>query len=196
MRKMAKVLGAAGFAVVNWDYTSTRQSILESAQSLYECYDLNARYYPRVHFVTHSLGGIVARCMVKDRPTPKLGRMVMIAPPNRGAYMASKLADWGIFRIVAGPVIRQLAGGPESLIASLPEPRCEFGVIAGGRGNARGYLPLLPGDDDGVVMVRETHLDGMRDFLLVPAIHTFIMNDERVKQAVAQFLRTGRFRAG
>jgi len=194
-RGLERYLTEQGYEVVAVEYPSTRAAVEKQAAQLARLIERleGAR---RIHFVTHSLGGLVVRCYMRDHQDERIGRLVMIAPPNRGAYMASKLADWGIFRIVAGPVIRQLVGGSEGLVASLPEPRCEFGVIAGGRGDARGYSPFFPGDDDGVVMVRETHLDGMRDFLLVPAIHTFIMNDERVKQAVAQFLRTGRFRAG
>ena len=194
-RGLEKHLIEQGYEVVGFEYPSTQAAIEKQAAQL-------ARFIERlesarqIHFVTHSLGGLVVRCYLRDHRDERIGRLVMIAPPNRGSHMSDKMGNWLFLRSLAGPVGRQMRKGPKSVYPSLPEPWCEFGVIAGGRGDGRGYSPLLPGDDDGVVMVEETRLDGMGDFLLVPAIHTFIMNDERVKQAVAQFLRTGRFRTG
>jgi len=191
-RRLEKHLAEQGYETVGFEYPSTQAAIEKQAEQL-------ARFIERlegarkIHFVTHSLGGLVVRCYLRDRHDGRIGRLVMIAPPNRGSHISDKMGNWLWFRSLAGPVGWQLLKGPKSIYPSLPEPSCEFGVIAGGRGHPRGYSPLLPGDDDGVVMVEETHLDGMGDFLLVPALHTFIMNDERVMGAVVQFLRTGRF---
>jgi len=191
-RGLARYLAGQGYEVVAIEYPSTQASIEKHAAQL-------ARLIARtdgarkIHFITHSLGGLVVRCYFRDHLNDeRIGRLVMIAPPNRGSYISERISRAPLGNFFAGPSGRQLAGA-KSIYGSLPEPACEFGVIAGGRGHPRGYSPFLPGDDDGVVRVEETRLDGMRDFLIVPAIHTFIMNDERVKCAAVQFLRTGRF---
>jgi len=194
-RGLARHLAEQAYEVVAIEYPSTQASIEKHAAQL-------ARVIGRtdgarqIHFVTHSLGGLVVRCYFRDHPDDeRIGRLVMIAPPNRGTYISERMSRAPLGNFFAGPAGRQLAGS-NSIYGSLPEPACEFGVIAGGRGTPRGYSRFLPGDDDGVVRVEETRLDGMRDFLIVPAIHTFIMNDTRVKRAVVQFLRTGRFGEG
>lgn len=189
---LEKYLRKQGYEVVAVQYPSTQGSLQKQAAQL-------ARVIERlegartVHLVTHSLGGIVARCYLSGQRDARIGRLVMIAPPNQGAVLASMLDGWVGYDIVTGPVGDQLIGGKHSIIASLPTPWCEFGVIAGGRGTDRGYLPLLPGDDDGIVAVEETRLEGMRDFLFVRGLHQFLMNRKPVKRAVVQFLRTGRF---
>jgi len=191
-RQLEKFLLRQGYEVVAVGYPSARVPIEADGAQLARLIE-RLTHARKIHFVTHSLGGIVVRCYLRDHRDPRIGRLVMIAPPNRGSYISKHLSARSPFRIFAGPAGEQLTR--DEFFATLPEPWCEFGVIAGGRGDGRGYSPLLPGDDDGVVLVEETHLDGMRDFLLVPRIHTFIMNDQRVKRAVVRFLRAGQFGA-
>jgi len=194
-RGLEKYLKSHGFEVVAVKYPSTRTSIEEQAAQLARVIG-HLQGARKIHFVTHSLGGLIVRCYLRDHHDPRIGRVVMIAPPNHGALMARMLVDWVPFRILVGPVGKELIGGSDSVIASLPPPWCDFAVIAGGKGNDKGYSPLIPGDDDGIVAVEETKLEGMKEFMLVPAIHAFIMNNERVKRAVVSFLRTGSFGQG
>ena len=191
-KRLERYLAEQGYEVVAIKYPSTQTSIEDQAAQLARVIG-RLEGADKIHFVTHSLGGLIVRCYLRDHRDPRVGRLVMIAPPNRGALMAKMAADWFPYRILTGPAGQELIGGSGSLIAALPAPWCEFGVIAGGRGNDRGYSPLIPGDDDGSVGVGETRLEGMRDSLIVPAIHAFIADNERVKRAVVQFLRTGRF---
>ena len=74
-------------------------------------------------------------------------------------------------------------------------PACPFGIVAGGKGDDRGYSTLLEGDDDAVVRVAETQLDGAADFLLVPVSHAAMMKNAAVQRATVAFLETGRFPA-
>jgi hypothetical protein len=74
-------------------------------------------------------------------------------------------------------------------------PSCPFGIVAGGKGDGAGYSMLLEGDDDAVVRVDETRLEGADDFLLVPVHHAAMMKHPTVQQAVGSFLTTGRFPA-
>ena len=146
-----------------------------------------------VSFVTHSLGGIVTRDLLgRDAPWRKrirVHRFVMLAPPNRGSIAADAVRDWMPYRWLMGAVGQEVTTAE---IAKVPIPQCEFGIIAGGKGKA-GYNPLLPGDDDGVVTVENTKLEGARDFLRVQSSHTFIMNHAETRRAVLRFLKSGSF---
>jgi len=193
-KALEKHLAAQGYEVVAIEYPSTHTSIEREAAQLARVLE-RLQGARKIHFVTHSLGSLITRCYLRDHRDPRIGRMVMLAPPNRGAEMAKMLSQWSAYRALGGPAGLELIGSSGSLVASLPAPWCPFGVIAGGRGDGRGYSPLLKGDDDGILRVEETRLDGMQDFLLVPAVHTFIMNNKQVQDAVVQFLRTGRFTA-
>jgi hypothetical protein len=94
---------------------------------------------------------------------------------------------------VAGPAAEALASKWETLAPKLATPHFEFGVLAGGKGDGKGYNPLLPGDDDGVITVDSTRLPGARDFRLVPVLHSFFMNDKRVHEYANRFFEHGHF---
>jgi len=191
-RRIEKALAQAGYETVTVKYASTRTSIDEQAAQLER---LLARLEGarRIHFVTHSLGGIVVRQYLAAHRDARIGRLVMIAPPNQGAVMADLLADRLLYKALTGPAGQQLLSDSDGFIAALPAPWCEFGVIAAGLGDGLGFSPLIPGDDDGVVGVAETRLEGMRDFLVVPATHGLVTTRKRTIQAVLTFLQTGRF---
>lgn len=119
--------------------------------------------------------------------------MVMLGTPNRGAELADMLKQNVIFRTVYGPAGQELVTDPNATIGTLPTPAFEFGVIAGGQGDDRGFNPLLAGDDDGTVTITSARLAGAADFLRVPRIHSFLMSDETAIAAVKCFLEHGRF---
>ncbi len=193
LAKMRRAIAAAGFDVESIGYPSTRRTIQEHAEQV-EAVLERLSGYERVSFVTHSLGGIVVRSLLsRDGPWKRrlsIGRLVMLGPPNRGSVIAEVASDWLLFELSAGDSGRQLA--PVELEA-LSEPACEFGIIAGGTGRERGRNPLLAGDNDGIVTVESTRLASARDFLLVDALHSFLMNDRRAIEATVRFLREGRF---
>ena len=94
-------------------------------------------------------------------------------------------------RFFTGPSLSQIRS---DVASSLPVPDVRFGIVAGARGDGRGYNPLLPGDDDMTVSVASTMLDGAEDTFVVPAIHTFVMIHPEVVRGTLRYLRTGRFR--
>ncbi|RKY17837.1 MAG: hypothetical protein DRQ55_14850 [Planctomycetota bacterium] len=181
-----------GLHTLALSYPSTRASIEEHAARISGLIE-QLEGVQRISFVTHSLGGIVARALLARpagwRERLALGRVVMLAPPNRGSALAAALNGL-IFEAALGPSGQQLAS---DAIARLPAPPCPFGIVAAGRGTSDGYNPLLPGDDDGVVSVQEALLPGAADTLIVEGLHTFLMDNEDVHAATARFLRTGRF---
>ena len=107
----------------------------------------------KISFVAHSMGGLVVRRYLQDHSDPRIHRMVMLGTPNSGAELADMLKQNMIFQTVYGPAGQELVTDPGGTIGTLPTPTFEFGVIAGGKGDARGFNPLLPGDDDGTVTI-------------------------------------------
>lgn len=197
MGKMAKALTDAGWEVLDMGYPSTRRSLDEHADQLLTLLEPLAREgVQRVDFVTHSLGGVVVRSMLaRDagwREGLELGRVAMLAPPSQGSALAQALQDFLPFRMVLGEVGPQLS---LDAMAEVPIPDVRFGVVAAQRGDGGGWNPLLRGEDDGVVRVEETKLEGMEDFLLVQGLHTFVMDKPEVAEAVIRYLETGRFEA-
>lgn len=193
---MTRALRAAGYEAHGVNYPSTRQSLEDHADQV-EVLLERLEDVRTVSFVTHSMGGIVARIVLsrKDRPWRRrirVNRLLMIATPNRGAEIATRLDDLAAFRAFAGPSLNQLR--PRNA-AQLPTPDVPFAIIAGGRGDPRGFNPLLPGDDDMTVTVEETRLEGAEDFLVVKnAVHTVIMVHPEVVRAAVRYLATGRLR--
>ncbi len=174
--KLSRALRTAGYEPVAISYPTTRRSIEEHAEALAALLDC-AEDVRTVSFVTHSLGGIVVReTLARDGAWKKriaVDRLVMLAPPSKGSRVAEILKDFLPFEWITGETGQGLT--PERA-AKVPLPACPFGIIAGGRGDGKGYNPIFHGDNDGVVSVEEAKLDGAADFLLVNSLHSFIMN--------------------
>ena len=195
MRTMAKALQEAGFSTVNVDYPSQSGSIeviapLAVDTGLIECRATGAS---RIHFVTHSIGGILIRYQNEHAPIPDLGRVVMLAPPNQGSEIVDKTRDWPGFEIFSGAAGAQLGTDDDSVPKQLGPVDFDLGVIAG-TGTINIFTSaLLPDPDDGKVSVASTRVDGMKDFLVVGNSHRYITRSEVVTRNAAAFLRTGAF---
>jgi len=126
-------------------------------------------------------------------PDARIRRFVMLAPPNQGSQVAGFFGDNGLFRLVAGESAEQLGKEWKELAERLGTPPCEFGILAGGRGDGKGLNPLLPGDDDGTVTVKSTRLAGARDFAVLPVRHSKIVKDPKAMEYTLRFLEHGYF---
>ena len=150
----------------------------------------------RISFVGHSLGNLVVRRWMHLAPAPDLTRvhrMVMLGAPNQGSDLARMAARVWVLAALSHGAAKDLVLNWPEISRSLAVPACEFGIVAGGKGDGRGYSTLLEGDDDAVVRVAETKLEGARDFLLVPVSHAAMMKNPSVQEATVSFLETGRF---
>lgn len=193
MRPLEKHLSGVGFQVHNLHYPSTDLAPDELVANLHAQISACCADSPRLHFVTHSLGGILVRAYLADHSPSNLGRVVMLAPPNHGSELADLISDSKLFRSALGPTAVQLGTGPESLPNRLPEPSFEFGVIAGTWSVNPISAFVVAGDSDGTVSVESTRLSGMSDFITVPATHTFIIRSDATAGYVVEFLRHGYF---
>lgn len=193
MRPLEQPLAEEGYRVHNLDYPSTERSPDELVAYVALEIERCCADAQRLHFVTHSMGGILLRAYLAEHPLPSLGRVVMLAPPNRGTEYVDVAGDWKLFAHVLGPTAQQLGTGPESLPNRLPAPDFDLGVIAGTGGiNWIGDM-VLEGANDGTISVENTQIDGMRDFVVVDVSHTFIMRDDTVVRHTLAFLRSGAF---
>lgn len=195
MRPMAEALQVAGFTTANVDYPSQAGPVEEIAPlavstGLAECRATGAK---RVHFVTHSIGGILLRFENERAPIADLGRVVMLGPPNQGSEVVDITQDWPGFGTLSGAAGMQLGTGKDSIPSLLGPVEFELGVIAG-TGTINFWMSaMLPDDDDGKVSVASTQVDGMDDFLVVGNSHRYITRSDIVFRNTASFLKTGRF---
>lgn len=154
----------------------------------------------RTHFVTHSLGGILARVWLQTQHPVNMGRVVMLAPPNSGTEIVDVLAaqDFlpGLLDMVTGPAARELGTGTSSVPAGLGPVEFDLGVIAGNRAISPLGPILIAGANDGTVSVDSTRVDGMRDHIVLPTSHTLMMGNPMVLAEILEFLRNGAFDHG
>lgn len=198
MSKMAGALESAGYRVCNVSYPSREHSIDELTKSyvlpeVRTC--LQDRTEP-VHFVTHSLGGIIVRQLAKTAPDLRFGRVVMLSPPNHGSQVVDKLGGLSLFQWINGPAGLELGTGQESVPQSLGAPTFQVGIITGDRTINLILSLLIPGPDDGKVSIESAKLEGMAGFCVIPASHPFIMKNRLAIEQTLVFLAKGTFTCG
>jgi triacylglycerol lipase len=195
MAPLARSLESAGYRVCNLSYPSRKHSV-EKLTSEFVAADVRActsRSVQPVHFVTHSLGGVIVRQLAASAPDIHIGRVVMLSPPNHGSEVVDKLGGLFLFRLINGPAGQQLGTGSLSLPRSLGEPTFDLGVITGKRSVNPILSGLIPGKDDGKVSLESAKLVGMKDFIVISSSHPFIMKNREAVAQTIKFLRDGTF---
>lgn len=197
MERMAAALEAAGYVVENVDYASRTAEVEPLAEAVVgrALASERLRDCTRVHFVTHSMGGILVRSHLARHREPRLGRVVMLAPPNQGSEVVDRLGGWRLFGMLNGPAGRQLGTAADSAPNRLGPVDFELGVIAGDRSMNWINSCMIRGADDGKVSVERTKVSGMREHRVVHSMHPTIMKNREVIGLTLRFLATGSFGA-
>jgi pimeloyl-ACP methyl ester carboxylesterase len=177
LARLDRGLVEAGFMTARLDYPSTRKPIQEHAATVAELLD----HLPtprKLSFASHSLGGLIVRQLLSYDSAwrASIERIVMVAPPNKGASLAASLDKGNVMRGILGPSYGQIA---EGFATTLPVPEVPVAIFAG---DVTGLL------GDGLVSVDETRLEGASEPYIVPAIHTFLMNHPAVIRGAISFL--------
>jgi pimeloyl-ACP methyl ester carboxylesterase len=196
MCRMEQSLAREGYDVVNVDYPSTEKSIDLLVQDLAAIVERRCDDPARaLHFVTHSLGGILVRRYLNEGSSRPVARVVMLSPPNRGSELSDKLGDKPLFRSVLGAAGRELGTGEADLPRQLGPvtPAVEVGIICGDRSVNPFFSYLVAGRDDGKVSIESARLEEAKDFLVMHTTHTFMMQRKPVIEQVVRFLAEGSF---
>jgi pimeloyl-ACP methyl ester carboxylesterase len=195
MEPLADKLQQAGYSTVNVDYPSQLGTIEELApvaigMGVDACRETGAR---TIHFVTHSMGGILLRYQYEQAPIGDIGRVVMLGPPNQGSELVDQTREWPGINSVNGPAGAQLGTDPDSMPSRLGPVTFPLGVIAGTATINILASALLPDEDDGKVTVERTRVAGMSDFLIVDDSHRYMLRSRTVLENTIAFLRSGQF---
>lgn len=193
MSRMERSLEEAGYRVVNLGYPSRHHPVGVLVDSLAAelaacCSDSPSP----LHFVTHSLGGILVRAYQAGHGADRIGRVVMLSPPNHGSEIVDRVPE-RLLELVVGPAALQLGTDSTSVLTRLPPVEFDLGIITGDATMNPLFSWWLPGEDDGKVSVESARLEGADDFLVLPYSHTWIMQREQVIEQVLSFLGHGRF---
>ncbi|MEX2617856.1 MAG: alpha/beta fold hydrolase [Alphaproteobacteria bacterium] len=197
----ARALRREGFTVTAISYPSLRHNIAALAGFLEQRLgDLEIWKQPgRVHFVTHSMGGLLLRHYLDTRrdriPAGRLGRVVMLGPPHGGSEFADFLRNFPPYKWIYGPAGQELTTAARALDGT--EPYYELGIVAGTSGWPCVIANrLIPAPHDGRVAVARTRLPGMKDHITLPATHTLMAWQPAVHRQIVHFLQEGVFLRG
>jgi len=191
---MSRAFKQAGYHVRNIGYPSTHHNIQWLADKHISPVVQRLANSECIHFVTHSLGGILVRQYLQAHALPEGSRIVMLAPPNHGSEVTDKLFRWKPYQWLNGPAGQQLGTSDNSIPNQLKPISIDTGIITGDKSTNPLFSSWIPGKDDGKVSVNSARLDEMKDFLVVPTGHTFIMNNANVIRQTLYFLDNGYFK--
>jgi hypothetical protein len=189
-----------GFEVLNLDYASRAAEVSTLAADVAQRVAAFGNGEQPVDFVTHSLGGTLLRTAVSAGllPLERIGRAVMLGPPNGGSELADTLPHipilGALYRRVTGPAGMQLGTGLDGIARQLPPVAFALGVIAGNRSYNPVFSGILGGPSDGKVRVDRAQVEGMSDFIVVPRWHPLLMAAPDVIDQTLHFLEHGKFR--
>lgn len=195
MRSIASDLEDYGFHTVRIDYPSTKMEIPQLAEEFVPdgvklCQQTGAE---KIHLVTHSMGGILARQYLQNHKLPQGSRVVMLSPPNQGSDLSKKFHDSSWYQWLVGPAGASLTQDDSGIINQLLEIDEPVGVIAAYRSWSLWPESWLSSPNDGTVSVKSMMLKEMDDLILVNSGHATMRYEEEIHHQIRHFIKTGAF---
>lgn len=192
---LENALRTDGYRTLNLDYPARSHCIEDIVAFMHEpVARFCGEFEGRLHFVTHSMGGLIARAYINRHRPERLGHVVMLAPPNEGSEIADLLGNNPLYRAFFGPAGAELVTTrPDALCQILGEVDYPLGVIAGDRSFYPIGSLMLPGPNDGRVSVERTRVAGMADHITIHSTHLLIMRNREAIAQTRHFLKHGRF---
>ncbi|MFC1490864.1 alpha/beta fold hydrolase [Candidatus Latescibacterota bacterium] len=195
MKKLETFLRESGYHTECPTLPTTLLTVKECTAIFEHDFPAIAEKYDTLHFVGHSMGGLIIRQFLSENSVPKLGRCVLIATPNQGTAIAGFAAKYFNFSLKIFKSIEDFQPGGMIFPSPAHFPEPEIGVIAG-TGTTYMFLgKFLDGADDGLVPVDAVSFPGMKDFVVTPYGHNEIHKTEEVAVLVRTFLQNGTFDA-
>ncbi len=181
-----------GYRTINISYPSRKYSIDEiSSKHVHPL--INTNGCSKVHFIGHSMGGVVTRYYLANYSVKNLGKVILIASPSQGSEIVQKLSTTNWLAKILGPGCLELAKG-SPLLTSLAKPYYEVGIISADISiNPITSLFFLPGPDDGTITVASTFLDNMSDHTIISSTHTMVLKHPLTYYQIKHFLENGKF---
>jgi pimeloyl-ACP methyl ester carboxylesterase len=194
--KLQQALQQAGFATLNLDYPSRSRPLDLLAEHIHPAIvEFAERSKGPIHFIGHSMGGLLARVYVAKHRPAQLGRVVMLGTPNGGSEVADLPKGISLYRLFYGPAGLQLTTNPDGTLKSLPALDYPVGIVAGNRSiDPISSTLILPKPNDGRVSVESSKLDGMTDHITIKAFHAGLPRHRVAIDQTIAFLREGRFK--
>jgi pimeloyl-ACP methyl ester carboxylesterase len=194
LKQFERALKAAGFATLNLDYPSRKMKIDLLADHVHPAVSGFAEQNKNVHFVGHSMGGLLARAYIAKYRPVNLGRVVMLGTPNGGSELADRLTHFSLYQSFYGPAGLQLTTKSNHMLESLPEVNYAVGIVSGTlSADPFASLLSLPKPNDGRVSVQNSKLAGMVDHITVRTSHSGLLSHRGVINQTIDFLQHGNF---
>ncbi len=188
-----KRLHSQGYHVLNIDYPSHQLTIEDTASAVADVLSQRVDRSRRMHFVTHSMGGVVTRCLLERYPQTNLGRVVMMSPPHHGSEWADLAGKINIPDQLRSKPILEMRTSPDSFVHQLGEVDYELGIIGANRHFGTLTSPVFSGENDGVVSIESMKVSGMKDFIVLRKLHITMVFSPKVIRQTTYFLQHGQF---
>jgi pimeloyl-ACP methyl ester carboxylesterase len=194
-KRMLRAIEGESYAALNLGYASRRKTLEALAEDIHPAVELFASGLTgSIHFVGHSMGGLLARVYIARYQPKRLGRVVMLGTPNSGSEIADRLKNFGVYRAFFGPAGQQLGTQRDAAIEALFAPvDYPVGIIAGDRSIYPITSAFLPKPHDGRVSVENTRLDGMADHIVIRTSHPWLVRHSVAIAQTIAFLKAGKF---
>lgn len=193
MNKMEKSLGEHDYTVHNMGYDSRKSNIETLAKDVRQRIIKETAGATHIHFVTHSMGGILVRQIQATDPIENISRVVMLSPPNQGSEVTDRIGHWWLYKKINGPAGQQLGTEGESLVKQLGPINFDCGVITGDRSINWINSLMITGSDDGKVSTTSSQVEGVAAHKVVHVTHPMIMKRGIVIDNVIEYFKHGHF---